>query len=105
MNEQVLPSSIIALTFTNKAALEMKERIEKFLERKQELPFVGTFHSFCLRLLKQNSELLENPFFSILDEDDQHKILQTIINNAGLQKKITAKQTCLSNFTNKKSNY
>ncbi|GMU19575.1 MAG: DNA helicase [Candidatus Babeliales bacterium] len=92
MNEQVLPSRIIALTFTNKAALEMKERIEKFLERKHELPFVGTFHSFCLRLLKQHGDLLESPFISILDEDDQHKILQNIINTAGLQKKITAKQ-------------
>lgn len=92
MNEHVMPSSIVALTFTNKAALEMKERIEKFLERKHELPFVGTFHSFCLRLLKQNSDLLESPFISILDEDDQHKILQNIINSAGLQKKVTAKQ-------------
>lgn len=92
LNQNALPSSIVALTFTNKAALEMKERIEKFLARKQDLPFVGTFHSFCLRLLKQNSELLDNPFFSILDEDDQHKIIQNIINTAGLNKKITAKQ-------------
>lgn len=92
MNENVFPSTIIALTFTNKAALEMKERIEKFLDRKQELPFVGTFHSFCLRLLKQHADLLESPFISILDEDDQHKILQNIINGSGLQKKITAKQ-------------
>ncbi len=92
LNQNALPSSIVALTFTNKAALEMKERIEKFLARKQDLPFVGTFHSFCLRLLKQNSELLDNPFFSILDEDDQHKIIQNIINAAGLNKKITAKQ-------------
>lgn len=92
LNQHALPSSIVALTFTNKAALEMKERIEKFLARKQDLPFVGTFHSFCLRLLKQNNELLDNPFFSILDEDDQHKIIQNIINTAGLNKKITAKQ-------------
>lgn len=92
MNEHVFPSGIVALTFTNKAALEMKERIEKFLDRKHELPFVGTFHSFCLRLLKQNGDLLEFPFISILDEDDQHKILQNIINAAGLQKKVTAKQ-------------
>ncbi len=92
LNHQALPATILALTFTNKAALEMKERIETFLERKHDLPFVGTFHSFCLRLLKQQSELLENPFFSILDEDDQHKILQSIIAKSGLQKKITAKQ-------------
>lgn len=92
LNQNALPSSIVALTFTNKAAMEMKERIEHFLGRKQDLPFVGTFHSFCLRLLKKHSELLDNPFFSILDEDDQHKIIQNIINNAGLNKKITAKQ-------------
>lgn len=92
LNQNAFSSSIVALTFTNKAAMEMKERIENFLERNHDLPFVGTFHSFCLRLLKKNSELLENPFFSILDEDDQHKILQDIISRSGLQKKITAKQ-------------
>jgi len=92
LNQNAFPSSIVALTFTNKAAMEMKERIEHFLDRSHDLPFVGTFHSFCLRLLKKNSELLENPFFSILDEDDQHKILQDIISRSGLNKKITAKQ-------------
>lgn len=92
LNHSVAHSAILALTFTNKAALEMKERIETFLERKRELPFVGTFHAFCLRLLKQQSDLLEKPFISILDEDDQHKLLHGIITKSGLQKKITAKQ-------------
>ena len=92
LNHHALASTIVALTFTNKAAMEMKERIEHFLDRKHELPFIGTFHSYCLRLLKTNSELLENPFFSILDEDDQHKILQGIITQSALHKKITAKQ-------------
>lgn len=92
LQQHAFSSTIVALTFTNKAAMEMKERIEKFLHGNHDLPFVGTFHSFCLRLLKQNSELLDNPFFSILDEDDQHKILQGIIAKSGLQKKITAKQ-------------
>jgi DNA helicase-2/ATP-dependent DNA helicase PcrA len=92
LNQHAFPSTIVALTFTNKAALEMKERIEKFLNGHYDVPFVGTFHSFCLRLLKQNSELLDTPFFSILDEDDQHKILQGIIAKSGLQKKTTAKQ-------------
>lgn len=90
--QHAFPSTIVALTFTNKAAMEMKERIENFMHGNHELPFVGTFHSFCLRLLKQNSELLDKPFFSILDEDDQHKILHGIIAKSGLQKKITAKQ-------------
>lgn len=92
LDHSVLPSTILALTFTNKAGMEMKERIQHFLGGTSSLPFVGTFHAFCLRILKKHSELLENPFFSILDEDDQHKILHSILVKSGLNKKITAKQ-------------
>src|SRR5438105_15954807 len=52
LNKNVLASSIIALTFTNKAANEMKERIASFLGHHAELPFVGTFHSYCVQILK-----------------------------------------------------
>lgn len=92
INHHVQPHEIVALTFTNKAAREMKERIEQFLGSSKMLPFIGTFHSYCLRLLKKYAHLLESPFISILDEDDQHKILQGIITRNGLNKKITAKQ-------------
>lgn len=92
LNEQISPHSIVALTFTNKAANEMKERITQFLGDAYEIPFIGTFHAYCLRLLKQNTHLLSYPFISILDEDDQHKIIQNIINRTGITKKITAKQ-------------
>lgn len=92
INHDVQPHEIVALTFTNKAAREMKERIEQFLGSSKMLPFIGTFHSYCLRLLKKHAHLLDNPFISILDEDDQHKILQGIITRNGLNKKITAKQ-------------
>jgi len=83
------PSSIVALTFTNKAAREMKERIAKFLGKEQELPFVGTFHSYCLRLLKQNNYELEWPFFSIFDEEDQRKTVQAILTRNNLQKQMS----------------
>ncbi|MFZ5954059.1 MAG: ATP-dependent helicase [Candidatus Dependentiae bacterium] len=92
INHSVKPEEIVALTFTNKAAKEMKERIEQFLGKTHQIPFIGTFHSYCLRLLKTNTHLLDIPFISILDEDDQHKILQGIITRNGLTKKITAKQ-------------
>lgn len=92
LNEGAAASSIIALTFTNKAAKEMKSRITSWLQDKNEIPFVGTFHSFCLRLLKSNSHLLEIPRFSILDDDDQKKILADIIKHNNLNKKITPDQ-------------
>lgn len=92
LHEQILPSAIVALTFTNKAAQEMKERIAHFVGTYSALPFIGTFHSYCLRLLKQNSSLLENPFFSILDEDDQHKLIHAILQRNNLQKQISARQ-------------
>ena len=51
---EVPAESIVALTFTNKAGNEMKERIAKWLPEGTPVPFVGTFHSFCVRLLKKN---------------------------------------------------
>jgi DNA helicase II / ATP-dependent DNA helicase PcrA len=92
LNEQVPPYAIIALTFTNKAANEMKERIARFLGTTQSLPFIGTFHSYCLKLLKTNGQYLDHPFLSILDEDDQEKLLSGIIQRSGISKRITAKQ-------------
>src|SRR5260221_14596213 len=67
INKQIPASSIVALTFTNKAAMEMKERIGHFLGPYTNLPFIGTFHSYCVQLLKKNQEHLSSPFFSILD--------------------------------------
>ncbi len=92
LNDNVDPSEIVALTFTNKAANEMKERIAHFLGDTAKVPFVGTFHSYCVRLLKKNSEKLPYPFFSILDEEDQKKLIQGILVRSGLQKKVTAQQ-------------
>ena len=92
LNEHTVPTSIVALTFTNKAAQEMQHRISQFLGKIPETPFIGTFHSFCLRFLKNHQEFLETPFFSILDEDDQQKLLTGIIKRNGLHKKVTAKQ-------------
>jgi DNA helicase-2/ATP-dependent DNA helicase PcrA len=82
--------AMVALTFTNKAAREMKERIAHFLPGHQ-LPYVGTFHSYCLRLLKIYRHHLAQPEFSIIDEDDKEKMLKAIINKYGLLKKVTVK--------------
>jgi DNA helicase-2/ATP-dependent DNA helicase PcrA len=110
IHAQILPSAIVALTFTNKAAQEMKERIAHFVGTYSALPFIGTFHSYCLRLLKQNSPLLENPFFSILDEDDQHKLIHALLQRNNLHKQISARQAAYhishtkNHLTNAKEN-
>jgi len=91
LNRSIPASSIIALTFTNKAATEMRERIASFLGNNTDLPFVGTFHSYCVQLLKKYQDFLPTPFFSILDSDDQQKMIQAILQRNGLQKQFTAK--------------
>lgn len=68
-------NSIVALTFTNKAGNEMRERVEKMLGRPFNT-FIGTFHSFCVRLLRKHSG---RPNFSIYATADTNKVLKDII--------------------------
>lgn len=92
LEEGVDPKNIVALTFTNKAAEEMKERLIKFLGTKKNLPFVGTFHAYCLQLLRNNPHLLPFPNFSILDGDDQATILKNLVKKHSLEKQLNASQ-------------
>lgn len=101
LNEDADPSSIVALTFTNKAAGEMKERIASFLGTAKRLPFVGTFHSYCLLLLRRNASLLPFPEFSIIDSDDQVEMIRKIITKNALTKFVTASQACYQLSTHK----
>lgn len=91
VKEQVPPESICALTFTNKAAREMKERIAQFLGESKRLPFIGTFHSYCLQFLQKHKAELGIPSFSILDADDQVQLIQTILKRSPVEERITAK--------------
>lgn len=92
LNNNVDPRSIIALTFTNKAAGEMKERLYSFLGTDHSLPFVGTFHSYCLLLLRLNAKLLPMAQFSIIDSDDQQSLIKKILKKHGLTKYVAASQ-------------
>jgi DNA helicase-2/ATP-dependent DNA helicase PcrA len=79
----VHPSNILALTFTNKAAKEMRERVSKLLTRlvgASEQLVMGTFHSVCVRILRKEISVLGYaPDFVIFDTDDQHKVLKDIL--------------------------
>lgn len=101
-HHKVAPESIIALTFTNKAAREMKERVLHMIGFDQQVPTIGTFHAYCLQLLKTHRHLLPFPDFSILDSDDQQQILQKLIKRFNLEKRITAKNSAhyLSTYKN-----
>ncbi len=92
LEEGTDPRSIVALTFTNKAAEEMKARIINFLGTKNNLPFVGTFHAYCLQILRNNPHLLPFPHFSILDSDDQATILKNLVKKHVLEKQVSASQ-------------
>ncbi len=100
--QDVLPTSIIALTFTNKAAQEMRGRITNFLSDTPILPFIGTFHSYCLQLLKINAHYLPFSPFTIMDADDQLKLISSIVNRMHVGKKVSAKQIAyhISNIKN-----
>ncbi len=103
INHHVNPRAIIALTFTNKAAKEMQERVRKFLPHEQNVPTVATFHSYCLQLLKTHQRLLPFENFTIMDASDQQKLITSILKKNDLEKRVNAKQILytISSYKNK----
>ena len=75
------PNEILAVTFTNKAAREMKTRVSGLLGHPAEgMPWLGTFHAICVRLLRRHAELVGlKTNFTILDTDDQIRLLKQLI--------------------------
>ena len=79
------PAAIVAMTFTNKAASEMRERVEDLVQMQPLPTFVGTFHGFSLRLLRRYGERVGlEPGFLIFDRDDQLSMVKKALESEGL---------------------
>jgi len=89
ISQGVDAGSVLAVTFTNKAAREMKERVRSMLEKRNgSNPFISTFHSLCLNILRQEIEHLGyRRDFSIYDTSDQISLLRNILSDIRVQDK------------------
>ena len=83
------PENILAVTFTNKAAKEMKERVMSLLKT-EELPItIGTFHSVCARMLRKEAKKIDlSPQFAIYDVQDQMDLLKVVLKELNITKDI-----------------
>lgn len=87
------PRNIIAITFTNKAANEMKERIANLLHMDVSHLWIGTFHSICARILRMNIDKIGyDRNFTIYDTSDQKTLVKEIINDLGYKDDVTPRE-------------
>ena len=88
----VAPNNVLAVTFTNKAAAEMRLRVEELLKdtKLPSAPLISTFHSLCVRILRTDIEKLEEGYtksFTIYDTDDSSKVVKACIKELGIDEK------------------
>ena len=102
--KQVKPWNILAITFTNKAANEMKERIGNLVGDVAADIWMGTFHSICVRILRRFIDRIGfDSSFIIFDTSDQRTLVKTCIKSIGLDDKMFTDRSVLSEISNAKN--
>ena len=100
----VKPWSILALTFTNKAAREMKERTDKLLGLEDSDLWITTFHSCCVRFLRYDIDRLGyDPRFTIYDDQDQNSLISELMKQCGIDEKRLSKAAVRSKISEAKN--
>ena len=99
----VNPWNIMAITFTNKAAQEMRERVDKIVGFGAESIWVATFHSSCVRILRRHIDMLGyDTNFSIYDSDDQKTLMRQVLKTLDLDPKLFKEKSMLAMISSAK---
>ncbi len=100
----VSPANILAVTFTNKAATEMKERIERLIDKDSKAIWMSTFHSICVRILRREiAKLGYKSNFVIFDTSDQKTLIKNILKEMNLDTKKFKPRAVLGRISNAKN--